>query len=79
MKPRVKEKNLQPDSEGSARSRKSPRGKHQKAKQKEMAIKTETSDEIDSVAQIRSKKSKRLEDQMAKMAKELKELKKGKH
>ena len=66
---------MQPDSEGSAKSRMSPKMKHQNAKRKEVAINSETSDEEGSVARSRSKKSKRLEDQMAKIAKELEELK----
>ena len=78
-KPREKEKNPQLDSKGIARSRRSPRMKHQKAKRKEVAINSETSNEEGSIARSESKKSKRLEDQMAKMAKELEELKKGKH
>ena len=57
----------------------SPRVKHQKAKWKEVAGNSETSDEEGSVAQSGRKKSKHLEDQMTKMAKVLEELKKGKH
>ncbi|KAK4845460.1 hypothetical protein QYF36_005345 [Acer negundo] len=78
-RPRGKKKDPQSNSKGSARSRKSPRSRHQKAKRKEVVVDSETSDEEGSVAQFGNAKSRFLEDQMAKMAKELEELKKGKH
>ncbi|KAK4855813.1 hypothetical protein QYF36_011195 [Acer negundo] len=49
-RPMGEKKNPQPDSEGSARSRKSPRSRHQKAKWKEVVVDLETSDEEGSVA-----------------------------
>ncbi|KAI9185302.1 hypothetical protein LWI28_006012 [Acer negundo] len=78
-RPRGEKKDPQSDSEGRARSRKSPRSRRQEAKRKEVVIDSETSDEEGSVARSENKKSQRLEDQMAQMVKKLEELKKGNH
>ena len=78
-KPRAKERDPHPYSEGSAKSRRSSKEKHQRAKRKEVVIDSESSDEEVLVARFETKKSQRLEDQITRMAKELEPLKKGKH
>ncbi|KAI9164839.1 hypothetical protein LWI28_003059 [Acer negundo] len=57
VRPRGEKKHSQPELEGSTRSRKSPRSRHQKAKRKEVIIDSKTSDEEGLVAQSGNPKS----------------------
>ena len=56
-KPKAKERDLHPDFEGSAKSRRSSREKRQRAKRKEVILDSDSSDEEVSVARSGTKKS----------------------